>query len=74
MLVRLWGSVFALGATVRAAGNRFTEIRDTVHYSYWSIGSFASSTGNQATHCIFTEGTNTFSQGNQVMNPTLCRE
>jgi putative ABC transport system ATP-binding protein len=43
--------------TVRATGNRFTEIRDTVHYSYWSVGMFASSSGNQATHCVFTEGT-----------------
>jgi hypothetical protein len=74
MHVRLWGSVFAFGSTVRAAGNRFTELRETVHYSLWAVGVFTSATGNQATHCVFTDGTTaTINQANQVMNPTLCQ-
>ncbi len=75
MLVRLWGNVFAFGFTVRAGGNRFAELPETVWYSYWSFGrNFSNTTDNQATHCVYTEGPSPFAQGNQVMNTQFCLE
>src|SRR4029453_5862025 len=75
MVGRLWGNVFVLAMTVRATGNRFTEVPETVHYSYWPAGPlFSSTSGNQATHCVYTEGASPYQQGNQVANTTFCPE
>ena len=75
MVGRPWGDVFVLALTVRASGNRFTEVPGTVFYSYWSTGrTFSSTTENQGTHCIYTDGPSAFAQGNQVIDTQFCPE
>ena len=70
-----WGTVIAVGMTVRAAGNRITEPLNQVRYSYRSVAFFGSTIGNQATHCILTWSlANDVKQANQVLNPTNCEQ
>ena len=47
--------VVTLAPTIRASGNRFTELRDTTTFSYLSNAQFLNlTTDNQSTHCILT--------------------
>jgi hypothetical protein len=72
-MVTSWGTIIAIGMTVRASGNRIAEPLDTVLFSYLSIALFGMTTGNQATHCIFAWGfLNNVNQANQVFNSAHC--
>jgi len=68
----MWVSTWALGATVRAAGNRLTELPYRALFSYVAFGLFDSATGNQATHCLFIAGAHRIDHDNQVLIPTYC--
>jgi hypothetical protein len=47
----------ALGVTVRAHGNGFTESPQGVSLSLWSMGlAMSTGVGNQWTHCILIQG------------------
>lgn len=70
------GAVFAqVGAaapTVRAAGNRFSELPNRAAFSYVANGTLNSATGNQATHCINLLGAQVVEQQNQVILTANC--
>jgi hypothetical protein len=71
LLVDAW----ALGATVRAAGNNFSEPAGSAFFSYASQGSLLNSTtGNQAVHCILTAAPQNIDVNNQVMLAALCKQ
>jgi hypothetical protein len=53
----LVADTFALGVTVRAHGNGFTESLQSVLLSLWSYGlAMSTGVGNQGTHCILIQG------------------
>jgi hypothetical protein len=66
-------AVAAWAASLRAAGNRFTEIPLRAFFSYFSFGLVNQATSNQATHCIAVGGGNpAIDAGNQVLVTALC--
>jgi hypothetical protein len=66
-------AVAAWAASLRAAGNRFTEIPLRAFFSYLSFGLVNQATSNQATHCIAVGGGNpAIDAGNQVLVTLLC--
>jgi hypothetical protein len=50
----VFANVVAVAPTVRASGNRFTELPGQVQLSYLSMGRMGITTENQATHGLFT--------------------
>lgn len=69
----MWISAWALGLTVRAAANRFTELPYRALFSYVSFGLRNSATGNQATHCLLVAGPQHIDHDNQVLLATYCQ-
>jgi hypothetical protein len=68
----MWIGAWALGLTVRAAANRFTELPHRALFSYASFGFRNSATGNQATHCVLVAGPQHIDHDNQVLVATFC--
>lgn len=64
--------VFTLAPTVRASGNRFTELPLGALFSYFSVGVLNSATGNQATHCLLIQGGQVINSPNQILIDTFC--
>jgi Family of unknown function (DUF6519)/Right handed beta helix region len=69
----LWADMVAAAATVRVAGNRFSETRCRTLLSCLSSGILNSTTANQATHCIEAVGSQVDEDGNQVVLAADCR-
>jgi hypothetical protein len=70
----LLADVVAAAPTVRASGNRFTELPFRAAFSYFSSGQrFNLATGNQGTHCIAPFGGGVIDQNNQeLIVSSLC--
>jgi hypothetical protein len=58
--------------TIRASGNRFTELPQQAIFSYFSWAQMNVTTGNQATHCIVTGGAQIIEENNQELLTTNC--
>jgi hypothetical protein len=70
---KLLADGWAIGTTVRAAGNSFSEPGGSAFLSYASQGSLMNSTiGNQAVHCILTASPQNVDVNNQVLLASLC--
>lgn len=62
-------SVWALASTVRAVGNRITEVSGTALFSYAATGQLAHATSvNIVTHCMTAAGTQVSRQGDIEMS------
>jgi hypothetical protein len=64
--------VFTLAPTVRASGNRFTELPLGALFSYGALGWLNSATGNQTTHCLLIQGGQVINTPNQILIDTFC--
>jgi hypothetical protein len=72
---KLLADGWVLGATVRAAGNSFSEPGGSAFFSYASQGTLMNSTiGNQAVHCILTASPQNVDVNNQVLLASLCKQ
>lgn len=70
---RLLLDVMAVGTTIRAQSNNFSEPAGSAFFSYVSQAALMNSTiANQAVHCILTGGTQKIETNNMVMLSTLC--
>lgn len=58
------GHGVAVGTTLRASGNRFSELPDCAYYSYAGMGLLNTATSNQTTHCLWVDGWRTIEQNN----------
>jgi hypothetical protein len=65
--------VLALGLTVRASGNGFTELPLRAWFSYASFALRNLATGNQATHCLLVAGPQHIETDNHVLIPNFCQ-
>ncbi len=64
--------VFTFAPTIRASGNRFSELPLGALLSYGSWGWANSATGNQANHCLFIQGLDVINMPNQIWIKTFC--
>jgi hypothetical protein len=69
VLVNTW----LMGASLRSNDNRFTDVFFTL-YSLFSYGMLNTTTGNQSTHCLLTEGVIEAVAQNIVLLNNLCRD
>jgi hypothetical protein len=70
----LFTNVLAYSPTLRASGNRFTELPLRALYSYYSLGQSSNiATNNQATHCIFVGGAQPIVAQNYEMFTVNCQ-
>jgi Family of unknown function (DUF6519)/Right handed beta helix region len=63
----VFANVVALAPTVRASGNRFTELPRQARLSYLSFAKMGITTDNQATHGLFTWATDVVDANNQSL-------
>ena len=71
---RLLVDVMAVGTTIRAQGNNFSEPAGSAFFSYVSLAAQMNSTmSNQAVHCILTGGAQKIETNNMVMLAALCQ-
>jgi hypothetical protein len=64
---KVFANVVALAPTVRASGNRFTELPTHARLSYLSMGRMGSTTDNQGTHPFLTLATERVHANNQSL-------
>jgi hypothetical protein len=64
----------ALAPTVRASGNRFTELPGQALFSYMAMADIGSTVGNQTTHCPFTWANNVVHSKNQPLISEPCAQ
>jgi hypothetical protein len=62
------------GPTVRADGNRLSELFNTALASCISAGIVNNTSDNIGTHCIFVLGSARVNRDNQVINTALCKQ
>lgn len=67
-------NALAWGATVRADGNRLSELFNTALASCISTGIVNNTSDNIGTHCIFVLGNVRVNRDNQVVNAALCEQ
>jgi hypothetical protein len=71
---KLLSDGIAIGATIRAMGNSFSEPGGSAFYSYLSQGMLMNSTiGNQAVHCIYTASPQNIDLNNQILLAQQCQ-
>jgi hypothetical protein len=68
----MFANVMALAPTVRASGNRFTELPGQALFSYLAVGDMGSSICNQTTHCLFTWTNDAVHPNNQALISEPC--
>ena len=67
-------NLLAWGATLRAAGNRFTEIPNLALLSCGTVGNrFNNTVDNHGTHCILAGGGTVTNRDNHYALPGICR-